>query len=197
MTPIFGKDLPCKESNCTRLVGEKGGKGRCGACNQAIRRAERRANPIPCLVEGCAKGVTHAGTKYCDMHLNRIRRDGVPGQAAPKIAKRGLGSIDSSGYRVFNIGAAGKGYQISEHRLVMQRILGRPLRSFEHVHHKNGIRDDNRPENLELWCAPTKEDGRTSQQPFGQRPEDLVAFVLEYYPDLVLEQQFRRITEAS
>lgn len=60
----------------------------------------------------------------------------------------------------------------------MEAQFGRPLYPFENVHHRNGRRADNRPENLELWTRP---------QPKGQRPEDLVAWVVAYYPELVRE----------
>ena len=45
---------------------------------------------------------------------------------------------------------SGKGQYVFEHILVMERILGRYLLPTESVHHRNGVRDDNRPENLEL-----------------------------------------------
>jgi len=78
------------------------------------------------------------------MHDQRRRKHGDPNVTI--IGPKGMGCIDTKGYRVFKIGNK----KIKEHRKVMETLLGRPLKPSEHVHHKNGDRLDNRPENLEL-----------------------------------------------
>jgi hypothetical protein len=65
--------------------------------------------------------------------------------------------------------------RVLEHKKVMSDYLERTLLPQETVHHKNGIRTDNRIENLELW---------TSRHSRGQRVGDLVGWakeILELY----------------
>lgn len=106
------------------------------------------------------------------MHLQRIARAGQPGSADAALAPAGSGYVNPRGYRILSV----SGKQIPEHRAVMESLLGRPLEAFETVHHKNGIRHDNSPSNLELWVVP---------QPYGQRAVDLVDWVIDHYADLV------------
>ena len=49
---------------------------------------------------------------------------------------------------------AGRNDYVFEHILVMEETIGRHLEADETVHHRNGVKDDNRPANLELWVRP-------------------------------------------
>lgn len=73
---------------------------------------------------------------------------------------------------------------IDEHRLVMARHLGRPLRPGEVVHHRNGIRDDNRLENLQLCTTNSHVMGHGV--PYYQRLQEALA---------TIDRLERRITE--
>lgn len=124
-----------------------------------------------CCVEGCNRP-GNKGNGLCGLHARRLRKHGDVGPVGLMKRAKGTGSISPDGYvtRCVN-------YEIRrEHRVVMEGILGRRLRAFENVHHKNGVRGDNRPENLELWVKP---------QPVGQRPDDLAQWIVEQYPELV------------
>lgn len=115
-----------------------------------------------CAVDGCDQ--KHEALGWCRLHYKRhVWRGGDP--SVTLVAPRGSGTY-RDGYRVIYV----DGKATLEHRDVMARQIGRPLRREETVHHVNGVRDDNRPENLELW---------SSSQPSGQRVEDKLAWARE------------------
>jgi len=115
-------------------------------------------------------------TDYCSFHCKRLassrRMKGLPVKG-PKKHIKGSGYITVDGYKILSINHpnSSKRGQILEHVLIMSKYLGRPLAKHETVHHKNGIRDDNRIENLELW---------SKSHPFGQRIEDKIAWCKEF-----------------
>lgn len=117
-----------------------------------------------CSVDGCERPVK-AGD-LCPMHYQRQRKGGDPGEAIARRAPNTGRHLDNKGYVIISV----NGKPRREHHLVMEKKLGRPLLPGETVHHINGVRDDNREENLELWVK--------TQVP-GQRPEDLLAWAEE------------------
>jgi HNH endonuclease len=162
-----------------------------GCANPAVGRDDLCRSHLDRLrnfgtVDGrlCACGVRAvAGVEHCREHYiaEMTRRIGLGERPELSGTRRGSAKANriGGGYVGFKV----VDVMILEHRAVMQRILGRPLEPFENVHHKNGVRHDNRPENLELWTKP---------QPAGQRPEDLVDWVLDHYLDIVREKLSER-----
>lgn len=130
-----------------------------------------------CSQEGCSKA--HRARGFCSMHYQRmilgIPMDKPDPERAPRNPNRaeprsGKYTRNRSGYMVRSIRQGKKQILLSEHREVMEEHLGRKLIKGENVHHINGVRDDNRIENLELW---------SSIQPAGQRVADKVAWAEE------------------
>lgn len=76
---------------------------------------------------------------------------GTPKGTVPWNAGTGKGWTDNRGYRwVSGTDELGRRRNRREHRVVMERIVGRRLEAWEVVHHKDGNPSNNDPSNLEL-----------------------------------------------
>jgi hypothetical protein len=159
----------CKVTGCERGYTAK---GYCSRHYQQFKKwgESLTAPPQPeepekrCSIPDCDKKSKSLG--LCQRHYNKLYYHGDANHVNNRRTY-GTGALDRGYIRK---SVSGKKGRVPEHRLVMEQILGRPLLPNENVHHINGVKDDNRPENLELWVK---------FQPSGQRPEDLVKWAKE------------------
>lgn len=121
-------------------------------------RNERPIAPPTLVCPECAKTVVR---RYNKANQGYDYKQKYCSKACANAAQfKGGQYIDKNGYVVLII----DGKLHFEHRVVMEEMLGRKLESHETVHHKNGVRFDNEPDNLELWA---------SRHPRGQRVSDI------------------------
>ena len=165
-TIFSGTCSVCKKFFLTPTNTEK--RMYCGKI--CIGRLLRSGKIHKCFVKGCKKTIYRKGSEmkqhkrfFCSREHYFLSINGW-GNGGYKKGK----SIDKLGYVDISV----NGERKKEHRVVMENIIGRKLKSFESVHHKNCIRTDNRPENLELW---------TRRQPCCQRTNDLIEFCIKHY----------------
>jgi hypothetical protein len=149
-----------------------------------IQTYESNAGGRLCSFEGCDRKSICVG--LCNAHSNQKRR----GETLRPLRVQNDRWFDDDGYVMIykpDHPNARKSGSISEHKFVMSEMLGRALLPHENVHHKNGGRADNRPENLELW---------TRSQPAGQRVVDRVEWAKEilrtYEPEALADDTSAR-----
>ena len=118
---------------------------------------------IECSVCGIVKSVVKQNRRRCSVAVAQQRYKRTP--EGKRIRYEGEKRKNNGYVQVYT----SDGWK-REHRLVMESIIGRPLLAEETVHHINGIRSDNRAENLELW---------SKSHPAGQRVSDLVSWAEE------------------
>lgn len=161
----------CKIPDCNKKFYAK------ELCKSHYERLNKYGDPLgryvpnaekTCLVDGCDNPVM--AKDLCNGHYARSKN----GSSSERPIGRAWREypheyINSRGYVIVRY-SRNFNDDVPKHREVMESYLGRKLLSGENVHHKNGIKTDNRIENLELW---------STSQPFGQRISDKIKWAKE------------------
>lgn len=138
--PVCGGVFHGESATCGRV---------CGRVWQRRHHPDRRTNCEQC--GGAISPKAKPGRRFCSRSC-ALKTRNAPSNAGRTLPD-GTRRPHANGYVV----AKRNGEWRLEHRIVMEGVLDRPLQDWERVHHKNGQRDDNRPENLELWTLKRKD----------------------------------------
>lgn len=112
-------------------------------CSVECRSAYRRATLGTCRIDECEQKAVVIGERLCTFHYRRFVA-GLDLINERSIRTRGTGTFDKRGYIVIRVGGVHK----FEHRLVVEKAMGKPLPDYAIVHHLNEKKWDNRNNNL-------------------------------------------------
>lgn len=152
------RNAGCTEVECARKARTR---GLCEPHRRASLVAAGLVIAQECSVFECTRPLL--ANERCALHYVRHKKSGLDHLDNPPAPAGSGWTTPKSGYRMLQV----NGRATYEHRHIMEQMLGRSLMAGEQVHHRNGVKDDNRPDNLELWVK---------QQPVGQRVVDLISW---------------------
>ena len=188
-TDVSSVEIPCPQCGKIKSVSwARAKKGRGFYCNpqcfQTHRKDIQEAKKYTRICKQCEKVFkVHPGAfnqshvwRYCsEKCYNNFKADKARKRDGEIHTNNGYNQV----YMYDHPSVKGKRVKrVMEHRLVMEEVLGRHLKSYEIVHHKNGIKNDNRPENLEVWLQKGHPTGKRLQDIYRK---DVERLALENY----------------
>lgn len=161
---------PCQWEGCEKWEMMR---GYCRAHYKRARETGVFGHPN-CGFESCERFAVSRKGGYCSVHQAHVLTHGEPQEIRIEtpVGEWSKPRKNNAGYLTRRRRLSpGKWETRADHRIVVEQHLGRELEPHENVHHINGVKDDNRIENLELW---------STSQPKGQRIADKTAWAVEW-----------------